>query len=272
MSQERQGILLPSFLGILLAVFVLLCPAAKAQLGGDTAVLAQLSGQVSAERAGELWVLTAGQTLQAGEVVVTGPDGYAVLELPDQSKIEVFPNSRFAFRTNRFNWRDLLDLYLGKVRLSIQRLTHEDRSLRVTSPTAVISVRGTVFEVEVGSDQQTRVSVESGSVRVRHRLLPGREVTVEEGQSLEVFANIPLAAVKGTTPLVIVGRIGRLAVETAARVEQMSGKSGGQTSGGPGAGTPSSSPPPSASDTGSNEPAPPPDEDRTTAPPGDVVP
>ena len=105
-----------------------------------------------------------------------------------------------------------MDLYLGKVRLYIQKLTHEDRSYRVTSPTAVISVRGTVFEVEVDSSQQTRVSVESGSVRVRHRLLPGREVSVEEGQSLEVLPNVPLAAAKWTTPLVVVGRIGRLAL------------------------------------------------------------
>src|SRR3990170_1978268 len=165
LSARRQKSLRLTVLGTILALLVLMCPSARAQLGMDTAVLGQLTGQVSVEKSGELWVLTLGQTLQAGEIVVTGPDGYAVLELPDQSKIEVFSNSRFAFRTNRFNWRDLIDLYLGKVRLYIQRLTHEDRSYRVTSPTAVISVRGTVFEVEVDSSQQTRVSVESGSVR-----------------------------------------------------------------------------------------------------------
>lgn len=258
-------------LGIVLALALAVCPSAFAQLGAATAVLRELSGQVSVEKSGELWVLQMGQTLEAGEIVVTGPDGYAVLELPDQSRIEVFANSRVIFRANRFNVRDLLDLYLGKVRLYIQRLTDEDRSYRVTSPTAVISVRGTVFEVEVGAGQETRVTVESGAVEVRHRLLPGREVRVEEGQSLEVFLNVPLAAVKGTAPLVVLGRIGRIALETAARVQQMGGKSGGPTTGG-GTTAGGSSPQPSASDSGSNEPAPPPDEKGTNAPPGDVVP
>ena len=260
-------------MGIVLALALAMCPGASAQLGAGTAVLSELRGQVSVEKSGELWVLHMGQTLEAGEIVVTGPDGYAVLQLPDQSRIEVFANSRVIFHANRFNVRDLLDLYLGKVRLYIQRLTDEDRSYRVTSPTAVISVRGTVFEVEVGAGQETRVTVESGSVEVRHRLLPGREVRVEEGQSLEVFLNVPLAAVKGTAPLVVMGRIGRIALETAARVQQMGGKSGGPTTGGgTGAGTGGSSPQPSASDSGSNEPAPPPDEKGTNAPPGDVVP
>ena len=273
-SVQGQKSIRLSALGIVLALALAVCPSASAQLGAGTAVLRELSGQVSVEKSGELWVLNMGQTLEAGEIVVTGPDGYAVLQLPDQSRIEVFANSRVIFRANRFNVRDLLDLYLGKVRLYIQQLTEEDRSYRVTSPTAVISVRGTVFEVEVGAGQETRVTVESGSVEVRHRLLPGREVRVEEGQSLEVFLNVPLAAVKGTAPLVVMGRIGRIALETAARVQQMGGKSGGPTTGGStGGGTAGgSSPQPSGSDSGSNEPAPPPDEKSTNAPPGDVVP
>jgi hypothetical protein len=43
--------------------------------------------------------------------------------MPERSTMEVFPNSRFVFRTNRFNWRDLIDRYIGKVRFYIQKLT-----------------------------------------------------------------------------------------------------------------------------------------------------
>ena len=248
----------------------------EAQLGSETARVLTLTGRVSVERAGDLWVLMPEQTVKAGQVVVTGPDGYATLELSDHSTIEVFPNSRLVFRANRFNLHDLLDLYLGKVRLHIQRLVNDEQRYRVTSPTAVISVRGTVFEVEVDLAEDTLVFVETGSVLVRHRLLPGGDVLVESGQSLRVVQNVPLTAANKTTPLAVVGRIVKLASETIARVDGLGGRSKGGSGGG--SGTPSGSSGGSTAgagssggDAGSNEPAPVPGEDGASAPPGDVV-
>lgn len=248
----------------------------EAQLGSETARVLTLSGRVSVERAGDLWVLMPEQTVKAGQVVVTGPDGYATLELSDRSTIAVFPNSRLVFRANRFNWHDLLDLYLGKVRLHIQRLVNDEQFYRVTSPTAVISVRGTVFEVEVDLAEDTLVYVETGSVLVRHRLLPGGDVLVESGQSLRVVQSAPLTAANKTTPLAVVGRIVKLASETIARVDGLGGRSKGGSGGG--SGTPSGSSGGSTAgagssggEAGSNEPAPAPGEDGTSAPPGDVV-
>ena len=256
--------------------------AAQAQLASDTAQVATLTGTVSVERAGELWTLTSGQTLQAGQAIVTGADGYAQLSLPDDSVLEVFPDSRLIFRANRVNWRDLLDLYLGKVRLQIQHLTSDAPPLRVTSPTAVISVRGTVFDVEVDAAQQTIISVENGTVSVRHRLLPGNEVFVESGQTLRVAPTLPLTPVdKGLVgPLGTLGRVVRAVGDTWARVNAARGSSGSHpstqgsspsASPAPGSG-PASQPPPS--DSGSNETAPPPgdDNDKHDAPPGDVIP
>lgn len=249
----------------------------EAQLGSETARVLTLTGRVSVERAGDLWVLMPEQTVKAGQVVVTGPDGYATLELSDQSTIEVFPNSRLVFRANRFNLHDLLDLYLGKVRLRIQRLVNDEQLYRVTSPTAVISVRGTVFEVEVDLVEDTFVYVETGSVLVRHRLLPGGDVLVESGQSLRVVQSVPLTAANKTIPLAVIGRIVKMASETIARVDGLrGGKSKGGSGGG--SGTPSSSSGGSTASTGSSggeagssEPAPVPGEDGTSAPPGDVV-
>ncbi|OFV99841.1 MAG: hypothetical protein A3H28_08845 [Acidobacteria bacterium RIFCSPLOWO2_02_FULL_61_28] len=258
-------------------------PPAQAQFGPDTARVVTLTGRVSLERLGELWVLAAGQTVSAGQVVVTGPDGFAQLELADHSTIEVFPNARLLFRANRFNWRELLELYIGKVRLQIQHLTDGDSPYRVTTPTAVISIRGTVLDVVVGPTQETLVQVETGSVGVRHRLMPGREVIVESGQSLQVLPNVPLAAAaKATGALVAVGKIVKAAGETLARVQQTTGtgRSGGgsspkgapPSSGGGSASGGASSPPVSGSDSGSNETAPPPGEDKSGAPPGDAIP
>ena len=245
---------------------------ARAQLGPDTARVVGLTGRVSLERAAELWVLAAGQTVNAGQVVVTGPDGYAQLELSDHSTIEVFSNSRLIFRANRFNWRELLDLYLGKIRLQIQHLTNGDSPYRVTTPTAVISIRGTVLDVDVGPTQETLVQVEIGSVGVRHRLLPGREVIVESGQALQVLPNIPLAAAKVTPALVIVGKVLRVAGDTLARVQQTTSRSSGSPKGAPPSAGSGSTPTAtvSGSNSGSNETAPPPGQDGSGAPPGDA--
>ena len=243
----------------------------EAQLALETALVQTLSGRVSVERAGELWVLMPGQTVKGGQVVVTGPDGYAKMELSDQSTIEVFPNSRLVFRANRFNWSDLVDLYLGKIRLHIQRLVNDEETYRVTSPTAVISVRGTILEVEVDAAKDTFVYVETGSVLVRHRLMPGGDVLVESGQSLRINQNVPLTAAKLTTPLAVIGRIVRIAGETIARVDGLSGgksKGGsGSPSGSSGGSTTGAGSGTSGGDAGSNEPAPAPGEDDTSASP-----
>ena len=263
------------FLGLVVAVIGVLPSIARAQLGAETARVATLSGRVSAERAGgELWALTLGQTITAGQVIVTGPDGYAELELADQSRIEVFANSRLIFQANRFNWRDLLDLYLGKIRLQIQHLTNEESPYRVTTPTAVISIRGTVLAVDVPFPEETVVRVETGSVRVRHRLIPGKEVIVESGQSVQVLANAPLAAAKVIVPILAIGRVVRAVIDTVAAVNRSGGKPSGSTGGASSSGGASSgggSVSTSGANNGSNEPAPPPGQDKNTSPPGDVV-
>ena len=229
------------------------------QIAPDTALVATMSGRVSVERSGELWALSEGQIIDAGQTIVTGIDGSAKLALPDGSQLEIFPNSRVVLRANRFNLRDLLDLYLGKVRFEIQHILPGETPLRVTSPTAVISVRGTVFEVEVDPTQDTVVSVDTGAVSVRHRLIAGQEVMVEAGQSVRVSPSLPLMAVtKPVIPAKALGRVAQAVADTLAQINAVRASSGGH---GTTAAHPASSgggPSVSGSDSGSNQPAPPP--------------
>jgi ferric-dicitrate binding protein FerR (iron transport regulator) len=226
------------------------------QLAGAGRILTE-NGRVSVDHSGDLWALAPGQSVNPGQILVTGADGYAQVELADHSIVEVFPNSRLVFRPNASNWRDLVDIYLGKIRMQIQHITGGEPPYHVTSPTAVISIRGTVLDVEVGPSDDTTVQVETGLVGVRHRLLPGREVMVETGQSIRVVPNVPLAASKAVSPLVAAGRIARIAGETLARVANSTGSRGGTSRGGakvPAGGT-------AGSTAGTNQPAPPPGQD-----------
>lgn len=287
---RREGTRLRTAVFFAAAWLVILCPlVGQAQIAAGSAQVIKMVGRVSIERGGELWAVSDGQAVEAGQIIVTGIDGSAQLGLPDGSQVEIFPNSRVIYRANHFNLRDFLDLYLGKIRLQIQHILPGETPLRVTSPTAVISVRGTVFEVEVDSAQDTTVSVDSGAVSVRHRLVPGQEVMVESGQSLRVVASLPLtASVKSPVPLRTVGRIVRAVTDTLTQISSARGSSGSSTASG-GAAAPSPGGAVSSSDSGSNQTKPPAGEDDTggstntggasggtgggnSAPPGDVLP
>lgn len=168
----------------------LLLGAPIAALAADGSARAvEASGRVSVERNSALWAIFDNSFIQPGEIVVTGPDGYAVFQLEDGSKFQVFPNSKVVFRANRGNWRDLLDIALGKVKIQIQKLGGRPNPYRVNTATALIAVRGTTFEVDVQPDATTIVAVEEGLVGVSHL---GQEVLLKTGEVLTVRPNEPL--------------------------------------------------------------------------------
>ena len=163
-------------------------------LQDQAAQVVQMTGQVSVLRDSNPWALKAGDQIQVRQTIVTGPNGYAVFKVYDGSTFEVFPNSNVVFRANTGNWKDLLDLVLGRVRVQIQHLGGQPNPNNVHTPTAVISVRGTVFDVNVEEeDGTTLVQVEEGLVAVKHTKLTGGERMVAVGEYLRVFPNQPLA-------------------------------------------------------------------------------
>jgi len=108
----------------------------------------------------------------------------------------VFPNSRVTFRANPGNWRDLVDVWVGRIRVHIEKLGGQPNPNKVHTPTAVISVRGTTFDVNVeDEDETTRVAVEEGIVAVEHRMMPrdGDPKVLYAGDELVVYRNSPIA-------------------------------------------------------------------------------
>src|SRR5579871_60948 len=169
-------------------------PSLYAQTGAARVIT--LTGQVSVLRDSSPWILNVGDSVQPRQIIITGADGFAVFQVSDGSTFEVFPNARVIFRENPGSWMDLLDVLLGRVKVHIQKLGGGKPNYnRVRTPTAVISVRGTVFDVAVeDEDDTTLVSVEEGQVGVQHLLKPGPERILNPGESLRVFRNQPLAA------------------------------------------------------------------------------
>jgi ferric-dicitrate binding protein FerR (iron transport regulator) len=161
---------------------------------GGAAKLLSFTGQISVMRDSAAWALNTGDLVQPEQVIVTGSDGYGLFLVADGSKFEVFPNSHVVFRANRGDWKDLLEIWLGKVRVEIEHLGGLPNNNKVRTPTAVISVRGTVFDVEVeDADATTLVLDEEGAVEVRHLLKPGDARMLGPGEWVRIFKNEPLA-------------------------------------------------------------------------------
>ena len=176
-----------------------LVPACFAQtLSSETAQYAAkvvtATGRISVLRDSQPWALSQGDSVQAQQIIVAGPDGHALFQVSDGSTFEVFPNSTVVFRKNLPNWRDMLDVILGQVRVHIQHLGNLPNPNRVITPTAVISVRGTTFDITVDDEgESTLVQVEEGLVSVQHALLPrGEGIFLSDGQERRVMKQLPL--------------------------------------------------------------------------------
>jgi hypothetical protein len=213
-------------------------------------------GNVSVLRDSQAWALMAGQTILPRQEIVSGNDGYALLELSDGSRFDVFANSRATFRHNTGNLRDLIDLWVGRVKVHINKLNGEPNPNRVRTPTAVISVRGTVFDVVVDPDEDvTTVSVEEGQVAVQHAVLPYTEAKVlNAGDSITVYKNAPLAkrrVDRGVLAQKVARALSDLAVFRGPRL-------GGGGSSGVGGGSPAPAPGGLPGDTAGPAPPPPP--------------
>jgi ferric-dicitrate binding protein FerR (iron transport regulator) len=223
-----------------------------------SAKVVTVQGNVSVIRESQAWALLDGATVEPRQEVITGFDGYAVLEVADGSRWEIFPNSRVIFRHNAGNLRELLDVWIGRVKVHIHRLNGEPNLNRVRTPTAVISVRGTVFDIVVDpEDDVTAVFVEEGSVAVQHAILPFSEAKVlKAGESIRVYKNSPIAKSR-----IDKGEIVQKALRALSDWVVMQGPRLGTGAGGPipsGGGIPTGGGPSLPGDTGAPLPPPPP--------------
>ncbi|MDP8988504.1 MAG: FecR domain-containing protein [Acidobacteriota bacterium] len=207
------------------------------------------TGQVSIVKDTQPWALSVGDSVQVRDLIITGVDGHALLQVSDGSTFEVFPNSRVVFRKNPPNWRDFLDVLVGRVRVHIEHLGNVPNPNRVLTPTAVISVRGTIFDISVNDDDETTlVEVEDGQVEVQHALLPrGNSKILNPGESLRVYRDEPIARNfdKGNLARRILRSMSDAALTMSTRMPSSGGAGGAAGSSG-GVGDTTKVPPPPA--------------------------
>ncbi len=123
--------------------------------------------------------------LKAGDRIVTGWRGRLVLGLSDGSQAVVAEKTVVEIQDLASSPRELFQMLRGKTRVYIEKLGGKPNPYRINTPTAVIAVRGTLFDVFVDTNE-TQVFVHEGEVAVSSLLAPDETVLLKAGQATRV--------------------------------------------------------------------------------------
>lgn len=146
------------------------------EIKGDVVFTSPQGASVSAQR---------GITLSADSKVETAK-GSVLMMLQDGSQILIKAHSTVVLRAPNQGKGFSLELFIGKLIAKIQKRMEEAPSFRMGTPSAVITVRGTRFSVDVTKKQKTYVEVFEGLVEVNGLAEGSRPVLVRPGFSTDV--------------------------------------------------------------------------------------
>jgi ferric-dicitrate binding protein FerR (iron transport regulator) len=177
-----------------------------------TALFAQSGLQVTSTVGQVEWRTASGRTfvpaaknqvIQPGDELRTGSGAQLILAAPDGSYMVVSENSQLIvddFWSGSF--KSIMNVMLGQVRFYIQRLGGRPNPYSVRTPTALIAVRGTTFDVFVDDAQFAEVRCLEGRVTVENVAISNREVILEPGHHTLVRpGEVPLMPVGNDEPL-----------------------------------------------------------------------
>ncbi|MDQ3490546.1 MAG: FecR family protein [Acidobacteriota bacterium] len=134
--------------------------------------------------------LRAGDELFTDDVIKTGVGGRVVVGLKDGSQAIISENTTVEIKDTNNSPRTIFNVLRGKTRIKIEKLGGKPNPYRVTTPTTVIAVRGTIFDVFVSNDE-TKVFVEEGEVSVALLTAPDNQVILTPGQFTRVKKDQP---------------------------------------------------------------------------------
>ena len=137
-----------------IVAFAIACQCATAVYAADDIGQVKVSkGTVTIDRAGQPMPAPAGTRVQTSDIVRTGADGSVGITMSDDSLLSAGPNSvlaldRYEFDETTSKGRFDASLRKGTLAVVSGRLARESSdAMRVSTPSAVLGVRGTEFVV-----------------------------------------------------------------------------------------------------------------------------
>jgi hypothetical protein len=168
--------------------------AAQEQQPSSTPARAAIAGASIAEWKGNIRLSLPGQSpsnplrgeqLPPGTILDTG-SGRLLLRLSDGSEVIVRAHTKLQVQQPSLTDPSYFQLLLGRIRALINKRTGGAVPFELGTPSAVIAVRGTQFDVEVNPRNVTEVDVVDGLVEVYGRNATGGSVLLEPGFSTRV--------------------------------------------------------------------------------------
>jgi FecR protein len=180
--------------GFTMIGFVLYCACAAAQQAPPAAVSAPYAGATISDFKGKVGIQLPAQAFTApvrGEVLppdttVSTDDGRLLLKLSDGSDVLVRPHTKLLLKQPETSGWKYFQLLVGRVRTQIQKRLGGSPAFQIGTPSAVISVRGTKFDVEVDRRGFTQVDVDEGVVELEAVTGRGESVMITAGFSSRV--------------------------------------------------------------------------------------
>ncbi|MDX1588881.1 MAG: FecR family protein [Oleiphilaceae bacterium] len=137
--------------------------------------------------------LSGGMLLNVGDSLRTGRHGQVKLTLADGSTLRIDSNSTLTLnRLTQFGRTGMADTRMrldrGRIKTRIKPVEDSRSRFEVETPSAVATIRGTVFEMQV-DESGTRLAVTEGQVLFGE---PGREVMIPAGRAARQEPGRPL--------------------------------------------------------------------------------
>lgn len=119
--------------------------------------------------------------LSPGDEVKTDRSSRVTITFDDASRVEIGPNSSYMLEENK-GASSKMTLNFGMLKAWVTKAS--SRRFAVRTPTAVCSVRGTEFGIDVGQDGRTSVALFTGQLGVQDN--KGNEVLLNPGDRIDV--------------------------------------------------------------------------------------
>lgn len=168
--------------------------AAQEQQAAPSPAFAPFAGATISDWKGEIQLNLPGQSLSAparGEILPAGTllqtgRGRLLLRLSDGSQILIGAHTRLLVQQPAPSDHNYFQILFGRIRAFVSKQTGGAAPFQLGTPSAVIAVRGTEFEIEVNRLNVTEVDVIEGLLEVSGRTAAGRSVLLQPGFSTRV--------------------------------------------------------------------------------------
>ncbi|HEX3091025.1 MAG TPA: FecR family protein [Candidatus Angelobacter sp.] len=158
--------------------------AASAPYAGAT--ISDFKGKVSIQLPAQAFAAPVRGEVLPPDTTVNTDEGRLLLKLSDGSDVLVRPHTKLLLKQPEASGWKYFQIMIGRVRTQIQKRMGGSPAFQIGTPSAVISVRGTKFDVEVDHRGFTEVDVDEGVVELEAVTGRGTSVMITAGFSSRV--------------------------------------------------------------------------------------